>query len=624
MADKNITTVNEISSVDDSDKVFVNDGNTLKQITVINLMKKAPASSGGGTTDYNDLTNQPQLNGVTLEGNKTLDQIGAIQKNQGSGNSGKYLSVGSDGNVTLSDPPTSGGSLDPEQVNQAVEDYLTENPVSGMTAEQEQQLNQNTTDVADLKSALEQKGLPSGGTTGQVLAKKTDSDYDAEWKDVPTGTSDQYFEMVNSGTTTTNGVSLDITDVVNSGVPSYGKWDALYNWYHSSYDKNSETNYAYKNGLGINQIISKPIKGKPYLREFCRVGAQFYTSNNIIFYGCDSDKALEEDGHSCKQCTKNFAFTQIDNLPDGTEGSGVLVLYPNEEYDYYYCIITNDFYNSDSDNARNATWIGAFDSSILDNPLIEISSSTGQHLKMKDEYFDGYYKNMFSYDKFKEIFRTYFAQMSPKVGIPQTYGKAIYIGGDSLHAYAGGDGVSASGFVTNWNRYLGFSVCKNNGYAGSKWSELTGGGGIKKAKDLISTGTVYDVIILAWGTNDDTGGNGTIDDPASDAEGCTMVAAMKWIITNLRSTFKKTAIGVIIPPPKNTEDGMKEKGDLMIQVCEQLHVPYKDMRNYISISDLGSDAIHLGTGADKYGAAEASFILDICPYGDILYPGTTD
>lgn len=79
MADKNITTVNEISSVDDSDKVFVNDGNTLKQITVINLMKKAPASSGGGTTDYNDLTNQPQLNGVTLEGNKTLDQIGAVQ-----------------------------------------------------------------------------------------------------------------------------------------------------------------------------------------------------------------------------------------------------------------------------------------------------------------------------------------------------------------------------------------------------------------------------------------------------------------------------------------------------------------------------------------------------------------
>ena len=167
MADKNIITVNEIPSVDDSDKVFVNDGNTLKQITVKNLMKKVPSSSGGGTTDYNDLTNQPQLNGVTLEGNKTLDQIGAVQKNQGSGNSGKYLSVGSDGNVTLSDAP-SGGTVDPEQIKQAVNGYLEENPVSGMTEEQEQQLNQNIQDVADLKSAIKNNSEKIASTSEKV------------------------------------------------------------------------------------------------------------------------------------------------------------------------------------------------------------------------------------------------------------------------------------------------------------------------------------------------------------------------------------------------------------------------------------------------------------------------
>ena len=270
---KNITSVDEVQSVDNTDKVFVNDNGSFKQISVSNLMKQAPSGvteetdptvpswakeptkptytaeevgalpvgtkipsktsdlindSGyltqipeeyvtetelgqkgyiteddipeklpspgtltftgavndtydgstnktiniptgggeGGTSDYNDLTNQPQLNGVTLKGNKTLDQIGAVQKSQGSGNSGKYLSVGSDGNVTLSDPPASGGALDPEQVNQAVENYLTENPPSGMTAEQEQQLNQNTTGVSDLKSALEElkENLPSGIT----------------------------------------------------------------------------------------------------------------------------------------------------------------------------------------------------------------------------------------------------------------------------------------------------------------------------------------------------------------------------------------------------------------------------------------------------------------------------
>ena len=54
-----------------------------------------------------------------------------------------------------------GGTVDPEQIKQAVNGYLEENPVSGMTAEQEQQLEQNTTDVADLKSALEQ--IEGGG-----------------------------------------------------------------------------------------------------------------------------------------------------------------------------------------------------------------------------------------------------------------------------------------------------------------------------------------------------------------------------------------------------------------------------------------------------------------------------
>ena len=117
---------------------------------------KAGGGGSGGTTNYNNLSNKPQLNGVTLEGNKTLDQVGVLAKNQGSSNSGKYLSVGSDGNVVPTDAP-SGGTVDPEQIEQAVNSYLEKNPVSGMTAEQEQQLNQNTTDIADLKSALPDK-----------------------------------------------------------------------------------------------------------------------------------------------------------------------------------------------------------------------------------------------------------------------------------------------------------------------------------------------------------------------------------------------------------------------------------------------------------------------------------
>ena len=478
------------------------------------------------------------------------------------------------------------------------------------------------TDLVQL-SDLKGEGIPEGGTTGQVLMKKSDENYDAEWKNVSAGTSDQYFEMVESGATTANGVSLDISGLIGN-LPDYGQWDSMNNWYRVSY---ISTSIPVKNGLPAEKIISKSIKGIPYFRAFTDSDSRYATNNAIAFYGCNSDKAIEEEGNQCSLCEKKFVYTPVNQLPNGTSDAGVIVAYPQEKFDYYYIRLDTAFYSSSNTgkyNRLNPTYISAFDSSVLDNPLIEIGTNTEEFLRMKDEYLDGYYKNMFSHDKFKEIFKNYYAQMAPKIGIYQTCGKAIYIGGDSLHDYAGGDGVSDPGFVTTWNQYLGFSVVKNDGYAGSTWSELTGGGGLKRAKYLISNGTVYDVIILAWGTNDDTGGNGAIEDEASDSEGCTMVAAMKWIITNLRSTFKSTAIGVIIPPPKNTEDGMKERGDLMIQVCESLHVPYVDMREYISISDLGSDTVHLGTGAGKYGAAEASLILRICQYGDTLYPGTTD
>ena len=70
------------------------------------------------------------------------------------GSSGQVLTKQSDtnGDVSWQNP-----SVSDEQVATAVNLYLEENPVSGMTAEQEKQLDQNTQDVADLKSALPDK-----------------------------------------------------------------------------------------------------------------------------------------------------------------------------------------------------------------------------------------------------------------------------------------------------------------------------------------------------------------------------------------------------------------------------------------------------------------------------------
>lgn len=43
------------------------------------LMGGTNSGGSGGTTDYNELSNKPKINGVTLTGNKTLSDIGITQ-----------------------------------------------------------------------------------------------------------------------------------------------------------------------------------------------------------------------------------------------------------------------------------------------------------------------------------------------------------------------------------------------------------------------------------------------------------------------------------------------------------------------------------------------------------------
>ena len=89
------------------------------------LCKNGTGGGSGGTTNYNDLTNKPTINGVTLEGNKTAEDLkisgmtaeqveqltqntqdiqGKVNKNQGTSNAGKVLGIGPDGMVLPVDP----------------------------------------------------------------------------------------------------------------------------------------------------------------------------------------------------------------------------------------------------------------------------------------------------------------------------------------------------------------------------------------------------------------------------------------------------------------------------------------------------------------------------------------
>ena len=67
--------------------------------------KSKNGGGAGGTSDYNALTNKPQINGVELSGNKTSDDYGVVSKDQGTENSGKILRVNESGEVLPSDEP---------------------------------------------------------------------------------------------------------------------------------------------------------------------------------------------------------------------------------------------------------------------------------------------------------------------------------------------------------------------------------------------------------------------------------------------------------------------------------------------------------------------------------------
>lgn len=58
-----------------------------------------PEGETGGTTNYNDLENKPQINGVELSGNKSGSDVGLVNNQQGTANAGKVLGIGQDGLV---------------------------------------------------------------------------------------------------------------------------------------------------------------------------------------------------------------------------------------------------------------------------------------------------------------------------------------------------------------------------------------------------------------------------------------------------------------------------------------------------------------------------------------------
>lgn len=85
-------------------------------------IKKIRTTDGDKQIDYESLANLPKINNTELKGN-----VNVVEINQGSSNSGKFLGIGADGNVSPMDPP------------------------KGATVEQVTQIEKNKTDISSVK-----------------------------------------------------------------------------------------------------------------------------------------------------------------------------------------------------------------------------------------------------------------------------------------------------------------------------------------------------------------------------------------------------------------------------------------------------------------------------------------
>ena len=100
---------------------------------------------GGGSSDYNDLSNKPSINSVELSGNKTLSQLGINIPSAGTGT-----------------PAMDGTGAAGSSSNYARADHV------------------HPTDTSRA-AASSVHSIPSGGSSGQYLAKSSNSDYDVAW-----------------------------------------------------------------------------------------------------------------------------------------------------------------------------------------------------------------------------------------------------------------------------------------------------------------------------------------------------------------------------------------------------------------------------------------------------------
>ena len=192
--------------------------------------------TGGGTTNYPNLTNKPKIAGVELVGDKSLADLG-IQPAE----TGKGLS--------------SNDFTNTEKTKlEGIETGAKENVIESIS------VNGTTQEIVDKNVEITipqtSTSVPNGGTTGQALVKKSDTDGDVEWKNISGGDSSFTFNNSDFKVSAQGEVSLDPSQRIVSITKE--EYEAL-----SEEEQKNGTNYFITNGTDdeLNNKVDK-IEGK--------------------------------------------------------------------------------------------------------------------------------------------------------------------------------------------------------------------------------------------------------------------------------------------------------------------------------------------------------------------------
>lgn len=94
-------------------------------------LEMKPGGGGGGTSDYNDLTNKPSINNVTLSGNKTSSDLGLVAVESGKGlSSNDYTTAEKNKLAGIAANAEVNVQSDWNQTDNTADDYIKNKPTS--------------------------------------------------------------------------------------------------------------------------------------------------------------------------------------------------------------------------------------------------------------------------------------------------------------------------------------------------------------------------------------------------------------------------------------------------------------------------------------------------------------